>query len=74
MIYVLKPTHRVFAEVTECAAELSEFSLPQQHTRNIIPPVSYSCWDCVSALVRLRFWGGGCGSEFDEQHLWVPGA
>ena len=39
IICVPKRTHRViFAELTESAAELSEFSLPKQHSRNIIPP------------------------------------
>ena len=41
-ICVLKRTHQVsFAEVTEFAAELSEFSLPKQYSRHSIPPVSY---------------------------------
>ena len=36
-----KGTHRVFflAELTEFAAELTEFSLPKQYSRNSIPPV-----------------------------------
>ena len=39
---VWKRTHRVFfAELTELAAELSEFFLPKQCSRNSILPVSY---------------------------------
>ena len=30
------------SELTECAAELSEFSLPKQYSRNSIPPPSVS--------------------------------
>ena len=40
-ICVPKRIHRVFfAELSEFSAELSEFTLPKQYSRNSIPPVS----------------------------------
>ena len=37
---VPKQTHRVFRSTLKFAAELSEFALPKQYSRNSIPPVS----------------------------------
>ena len=48
-------THRVFAELTEFAVKLSEFSSPKQYSRNSIPPVSYS----VSGKDESEAKGGG---------------
>ena len=40
-ICVPKRTSVFLAELTEFAAELSEFSRPKQYSRNSIPPVSF---------------------------------
>ena len=50
---LLKQTHRVFEELTGFAAELCEFSLPKQYSRNTLPPVSYS----IRVSQVGGFWG-----------------
>ena len=40
IICVPKRTHRIFAELTEFAAELIDFFHPKQYSRNSILPVS----------------------------------
>ena len=53
IICVPKRTHRVFvAELTEFAAELSEFSPLKQYSRNSIPPVSYDTKDWAWGLIQ----------------------
>ena len=45
---------RLFAELTELAAELSEFSLPQQRSQNSILPVSQKNENLQKLGARLR--------------------
>ena len=44
-------------ELTEFAAELSEFSLPKHYSRNSIPPVSYFLLEAAKRKKKIRIQG-----------------